>query len=431
MHNRLLAASLCLALAANPLVARAQGVPRQAPVERAYTLEETLRLLRNDPKLQSAEQDVIIADARVTEARLLFLPEVGLQASATKYDARYPFALSPEFRNLLLFPGAPSESIYSGRAYFNMPLYEGQRTMNTLRLAQASLKQALSNRDSVKMDVTLHAKEAFYRLLLAQERDITFQLHLKNVEAVAEKGDLGPWDRVEVEATLGLSRARAAEAKHALESARLQFLNTLSLELDTPFRVVGALETRPVRAEEEKAVIWAMELRPELQSQTYRVQMDAIGVNLALGRRNPTVLLAGDYELTAQRFPIKNNNWDVTLGIKIPFAYDFWSQLKQKRAEQRQGELARAELQDRVRLEVRQAAETLRWWQEEWPRRESQWKKVQSLYDEAVGKPGSALSRLRARDGVLELRLAHLSAVMEHILARARFERAVGRELPQ
>ena len=159
--------------------------------------------------------------------------------------------------------------------------------------------------------------------------------------------------------------------------------------------------------------------------------MDAIAVNLAISRRNPTIFLAGDYELTAQRFPLKNNNWDMTLGITIPFTYDFWSQLKGKRAEQRQGELARAALQDRVRLEVRQAAEALRWWQEEWPRRESQWKKVTALYDEASGKPGATLSRLRARDGVLELRLAYLSAVTEHILARARFERAVGRELPQ
>jgi len=390
-----------------------------------------LRLLRNDPRLQSAEQDVIIAGARVTEARLRFLPEIGLQASATKYDARYPFALSPEFRSLLLFPGASSENIYSGRGYFNMPLYEGQRTMNTLRLAQASQKQALSDRDSVRLDVHLRAKEAFYRLLLAQERASAFESHLKSVEAAADSGGMGPWERVEAETMLGVSRARAAEARHALDAARLTFLNTLSLELDTPFRVSGSLETRAAKAEVEKAVIWAMELRPELQSQTYRVQMDAIGVNLAIGRRFPTVFFAGDYELTAHRFPLKNNNWAMTLGIKIPFAYDFWSQIKQKRAEQRQGELTRAELQDRVRLEVRQAAETLAWWQDEWPRRESQWKKVSGLYEAAQGQPGSALARLRARDGVLDMRLSHLSAVTEHILARARFERAVGRELPQ
>jgi hypothetical protein len=117
--------------------------------------------------------------------------------------------------------------------------------------------------------------------------------------------------------------------------------------------------------------------------------------------------------------------------VKIPFTYDLWSQLKQKRAEQRQGQLARAELQDRVRLEVRQTAENLLYWQEEYPRRQAQWKRVALLYDAATGKAGSALSRIRARQGLLDLRLAFLASVTEHLLARARFERAVGRELPQ
>ncbi|MBI3288807.1 MAG: TolC family protein [Elusimicrobia bacterium] len=427
MKRLLSACVLCLSLAGAPSFAQ-QSQPRPSAPERVYTLDECLRLIRNDPKLQSAEQDVIIAESRVTEARLRFLPDIGLQASATKFDARYPFALSQEFRNLLLFPGTP-ENIYSGRAYFNLPLYEGRRTLNTLRLAQASQKQALSNRDSVKMDLVLQVKESFFRLLLAQDRATALDEHLKNLELAAQDAALGPWEKVEVEAALGSARSRTAETRHALEAARLQFLNTLSLELDTPFRVDGRLETRPAKLEVDRAVTWAMELRPELQSQTYRAQMDAIGVNLAIGRRNPTIYLAGDYELSAQRFPLKNNNWDVTIGIKIPFSYDFWSQLKQKRAEQRQGQLARGELQDRVRLEVRQAADTLRWWQDEWPRREKQWKRVQSLYDAASGKPGPVMSRFHAGEGLLELRLAHLAAVMEHILARARFERAVGREL--
>lgn len=419
--NRILAAVLVLALPCSALA--------QAP-EKVYTLDDTLRLLRNDPKLQSVEQDVIIAASRVTEARLRFLPEIGLMGSATKYDARYPFALSPEYRSLLLFPGANSESIYSGRGYFNLPLYEGQRTMNTLRLAQAAEKQALSNRDAVKLDLTLHAKEVFFRLLLAQRKFELLDAHLKSAEkGFGDAG--GAWERVEAEAALGAARSRAAEARHELDAARLTFLHAMSLELDTPFRVDGTLETRAAKSEVEKAVVWAMELRPELQSQTYKVQMDAIGVNLALGRRYPTVSFSGDYEFTATRFPVKNNNWDLTIGLKIPFSYDYWSQLKQKRAEQRQGELARAELQDRVRLEVRQAADNLHWWQDEWPRREQQYKRVQGLYDDAAGKAGAAASRRRAAEGVLELKLAWLSAVTEHILAKARFERAVGRELPQ
>lgn len=423
---------LAVLILACALGARAQAParPESASPERVYTLDEALRLARNDARLQSAEQDVIIAEQRVLEARFLFLPEFGVQGSATKFDARYPFALSENFRNILLFPGAP-ENIYSGRGYMHMSLYEGQRTLNTLRLAQAAQKQALSNRDSVKMDLVRQIKEAFFRLLLAQERAVVADELGSAYETASRDGSLGPWERVEIEAALGGSRADAATRRHELGEARLQFLKILNLELDTPFRVEGDLATSPIRAEVDKSVVWAMELRPELQSQTYKAQMDAIGVNLALGRRYPTVFLAGEYEFTAQRFPLKNNNWAATVGFKLPFSYDFWSQIRQKRAEQRQGQLARAALQDQVRFEVRRAADDLTQWQREWPRREAQWKRVQALYDAALGKPGSALARLRAREGLVNLKLSYLTAVTEHLLARARLERAVGRELTQ
>ena len=430
MKRFLLAAPLAFALAAAG--ARAQSPhPNQSESgspTRAYALEDALRLVRNDPRLQSSEQDVIIAESRVTEAELRFLPEVGLQASASKFNAPYPFSLSENYHNILLFPNA-RDDIYSTRGYFNLPLYEGQRTLNTYKLALAAQKQAVAKRDSVKMDLILQVKEAFYRLLLAQERAAASNEHLRAVERLASDGGLGGWEAVEAEAALATARAGASETAHELASSKLAFLKSLNLELDTPFHVTGNLTTSAVKIELERAVLWAMELRPELQSETYKAQIDAIGVNLASGRRYPTVFIGGDYELTAQSFPLNKNNWDVTLGVKIPLTYDLWSQIKQKRAEQRQGQLARSDLQDQVRLQVRQAAESLRYWQEEWPRREKQWLRIKGLYDAAAGKPGAALARIRAQQSLRDLRLAHLASVTEHLLAQARLERAVGREI--
>jgi outer membrane protein TolC len=434
LKRRLLAVSLVLALAASGARAQAPSQPESGSPERVYTLDDALHLIRNDPRLQSSEQDLIIAESRVTEAALRFLPEVGLQASASKYNALYPFALSGDYHNILLFPKGQEninglDNIYSGRGYFNMPLYEGQRTLNTYKLALAAQKQAVANRDSVKMDLILQIKEAFYRLLLAQENAAAADEHLKTVERFASGGGLGAWEEIEAEAALATARNGASESAHELASSRLAFLKALNLELDTPFHLTGSLATAAVKVEVERAVLWAMELRPELQSQTYKAQIDAIGVSLANGRRYPTVSVGGDYELTSQSFPLNKNNWDVTLGVKIPLTYDLWSQLKQKRAEQRQGQLTRSDLQDQVRLQVRQAAESLRYWQEEWPRREKQWRRIQDLYDAAAGKAGSALARIRAEQSLLGLRLSYLSAVTEHLLARARLERAVGREI--
>ena len=53
--------------------------------------------LKNDSRLLSAEQDRIIAEQRLTEAKLEFLPEFGLQASAAKFDARYPTLCHPSW----------------------------------------------------------------------------------------------------------------------------------------------------------------------------------------------------------------------------------------------------------------------------------------------------------------------------------------------
>lgn len=410
-----------------------------ARAQKVYTLEDAERLaLLNDPRVLSAEQDKIIAAERVTETKYLFLPEFGVQASATKYDARYPFSLSNDFRNILLFPGAPNpyggrtDTLYSGRGYMNMTLFEGGRTLNTLRLAQAAQKQANSALESVKLDLSLNVREAFTKLKLAQERAAAAAQYQGAVEDLLNSSRLETWDRVEAEARLGEARSRSSEAQHALNLARLGFLKAINVELDTAFSVSGELATKAASVDIDKAVLWAMELRPELQSETYRAQMDAISVNLAAARRIPTVFLAGDYEVTADRFPLRQNNWDATLGLRIPFSYDYFTQIRQKRAEQRQGQLKRAELQDRVRLEVRQAHETLEYWQREWPAREAQYRKAQGLYDTAARQGGgAALARVRALGSLLDLKVSYLTAVAEHVVALARLERAVGRPLSQ
>lgn len=424
---------LLIALAAQ---SPAAPVPTAA-AEKVYTLDDALRLsLLNDPRVLSAEQDKIIAAEREREARYLFLPEFGVQASATKYNARYPFSLSHDFRNILVFPtggpwGGNTENLYSGRGYMNMSLFEGGRTVNTLRLAQAARKQANSALESVKLDLAVSVKDVFYRLILAQERMTAAAQYQAVAEELFSSSKLDGWDRIDAEARLAEARSRASEAQHALNLARLSFLKGINIELDTAFSVAGALQTRAVSIDLDKAVLWAMELRPELQSETYRAQMDAITVNLAAARRIPTVFLAGDYELTDEQFPLKKNNWDATIGLRIPFSYDYFTQLRQKRAEQRQGQIKRAELQDRVRLEVRQAHENLEFWQNEWPAREGRYKKVQALYEAMARQGGSPLARLRGLSGLLDLKLSHLTAVSEHLVALARLERAVGRALSQ
>jgi len=406
------------------------------PIARSFTLDNAVTIaLQNNSRLLSAEQDRIIADERLTEAKLTFLPEFGLQASATKFGAHYPFALSNELGNILVFPNGSDfnhhgyENVYSGRGYMNFPLYEGGRSINTLRLAQAALKQAQSNYDSVKMEVVLAVKDAFFRLLRAQEKLAATDETAGAAQRMAAALNLDAWERIAAEGLSETARHWEADAAQELNLRRLDFLKALNLELDTAFHVTGRLEPQPVDVDVSKAALWAMELRPELQSETYKAEMDAIAVNLAVSRRYPTLFVSGDYEVMDQHFPLLNDNWDIGVGFKLPLTYDFFTKLRQKRAEQRQGQLKRSALQDQVRLEVRQACEHLNYWQAETALRGKHYRTVSDIYDKAAPVVAASLAKLRALMTVIEMRLAYLEAVTEHTLARARLERAVGRDL--
>lgn len=395
----------------------------------SYSLERAARsAVDNSAELQTATQNISIAEDRVLEARLRFLPDVGLQATATRFNARRPFALGFGPRSTLLFP-SQKDWLYSGQGYILLPLYEGRRNINTLRLAQTGLKQARSQFDTVKLEVTYQAKKAFYRLLLAKESLNLVKRIKETVEQTAKRSDGNLWERISAQSLTADLRAAHAKNIHNKELAQLNFLKALNLELDRPVELEGSLETEATLIELGKTLVWATELRPELQSQTLRAEMDAIGVNLALGRRNPSVFLGFDYELTNEEFPLRQNNWDATVGIRLPFAFDFWTQRNQKIAEQRQAEIKRSELRDLVHLQVRKAHEDLLYWQKEWQAREQEYGTLTRLLRQAKNETAKPVDILNAAAGVLNSGQRHLEAIAEHILARARLERAVGRTL--
>ncbi len=401
--------------------------------ERTFTLDDAVKIATlNNVQLLTSEQSLIIAQERVTEARFLFLPEFGLLGTTTRFNVQRPFALSPEFGSQQLLPNAllpgQRQTLYSVRGFAQYTLYAGQRNVNTLRLAEAALDQARTDYEAVRMDIVSSSKRVFFRMLGAQERAARIDAALAEVEAV-DLDKLPAWEQVEAESLRARFHQLKSEASRALESARLGLARGLNMEADTQVKLVGELEAKPVSVDLEKATLWAIELRPELRSQVYGAQIDAIQVSLAQSRRIPTVVLGADYELVDQDFPLRQNNYDLTLGVRVPLSYTFWTELRQRRAEQRQGELRRSGLQDQVRLEVTQSHQDLTYWQQALGDRRKVEARLKELYDKAARGPKSTLGMLRGRLELLLSQLSYLEAVEQHNLAKASLERAVGREL--
>src|SRR5208282_208372 len=191
--------------------------PEPVP-QKTYTLDDAEHLaLRNNASVLSAEQGIIIAQQHVQQAIYQFYPEVGLQASATRYSSRYPFALAPELGSVLLFP-SDRDDLFSGSTYLKQTLYAGGRNMNLLHLSQNGLKQAQSQYEAVKMNTVYGVRQAFYQLLLTQEIFTATSRRLEKARSFLNRG-LSGWELIEAEALVAQLRARQAEAEHALNTA--------------------------------------------------------------------------------------------------------------------------------------------------------------------------------------------------------------------
>lgn len=419
----LLLVPLCLILACVPVRAG-----------ETLSLEESLHLaVQNSARLLSSEQSIIIARQRVKEATFRFFPQISFSGTLSRSDINYPMVLPPEFGSRLLNPGLdPDEDFYTARSYLHQAVYTGGRNVSTLHMAQTALKQAKTSYEAVKRDEILNLKNVFYRMMYCKENSKLSKKWLTRMKAASAslgRRGISGWEDIEIKSLLNRMESQVQKAVQELSLARLEFLKALNRELDSQVDIAGDFKVLPVKLNLVKAIVWAMELRPELKSEIYRAQMDAIAVNLALSRRYPTVYLGAGYDFVGHEFPLKTTSWEASLSIHFPLSYDFWTQIQQKRAEQRQGNLKRAELQDKVRLEVRQAWKKLDFWQSESMRRQSAWMELSEQYESQSLRLPPSVAALRAINSLYQSQRRFIDGIRQQLLARANLEWAVGRGL--
>lgn len=407
----------------------------QPPAER-LTLEEAVSLaVRNNPAVLAAEQDTVVSRQRVREAMYLSLPQLSLSGVVSRAEIEYPAVLGAEFGDRYLGP-AGARTFYTMRAQALQPLYTGGRNRNTLRLAKTAHNQAKANYEAVRSEAAAAAKKAFYALLYQARQREAGEAWLKRAEAAAAAPGKTAYEEIEAAAIMAALASGAKEAAQEEEAARAELLRALNREPDRSVEADGEFAVLPGEGDLSGSLITAMQSRPELKSEVYKAQMDDIAVNMAMIRRNPTVYLGAAYDVNSfdssplSGDPSRTRNWQASLAINFPLSYDIWTQVLQRRAQQRQGELKRAELQDKVRFEITGARRDLAFWRGEADRLSALAASMRASYEAAAGNSRPSMGALRAAAAVCSVERKYLEAVYRHLLARIRLERARGRDLP-
>lgn len=420
------AAALALALLAGPAAAGGNG--------ETLTIDEAVSIaVKNSPAALAAEQDIIIARQRMREARFLALPQFTLSGTLSRADLEYPALLGPELGDRYVDPRAGGE-FYSLRAQALQPLYTGGKNTNTLKLARTAHSRAKMNFEAVRADAALAAKKAFYGLLYQRRLSESSKYWRERALELDSFLRKDAFEALEAAMLLSGLSDRAQQAVGGAEAALTGLRQALNREPGYQVDVEGRLEPLPVKTDASSSLVTAMEARSELKSELYKAQMDDIAVNMALVRRYPTIYLGASYDFNSYKlFPLaddpdRSSNWLASLAIHFPLSYDIWTQVQQRRAQQRQGELKRAELQDAIRFEILAAHKEAAFWQAEAEKLGAEVARMKEAYEAALRAARPSMAALRALCALCELERKSLDAVHNQLLARIKLEWAQGRD---
>ena len=434
MNKKLYALLLTIFISAVPACAQKEyGLKFSSLINDNLSLENAIRLgLENNSNFLSARQEIIVAEQKVNEAKFLFLPQLALQGTATWYNLDYPMVLSDSVASRVL-PGPllseRRDQFFSAGITATQYLYSGGRIRNTLKIARANLKQAQSRYEAVKNATVLNIKKSFYNLLFAQQYDAIMQQVWKSVSTWNARASGDAWMQLHQQSLLAQLESRRHEAARQLSKARLAMLVSLNKETNADFSITGNFSPVQINSELPQLYLRATEYRPELKSAIYALELDNISIDLALSKRYPDIILNATYEQLGAD-TLSDTNKQVSLAMRLPLPYNFSSQIAQKKAEQEKSSLRRAQIEDKIRVEVTRSFEEMRFWQDEVLARQRNYNTLTDLFQKAK-KSGTkqGLAPLQAVQAYAQTAYDYLDALRQNLIAKAELEWAVGQDL--
>jgi outer membrane protein len=339
----------------------------------ALTLADAVKLaLKRNPEMLIAQDELEELKGKITEVRSGAFPQVTLQGYSLKM--RDPSILNSssfdkvpkEFKKAL----APeSSNMFDVGLNLKQPLYNAGKVRTALLLAEESRDEKVASREVVSQQLTFKVVHAFNDLLLAEanfeivrETQQQRSKHLDQARVRFKNGVATEIDVLRSEVNVANMEPELIRADNRVRLARAALNNLIVVNLDAHTRIIGALEFRPWPADSlEEIQKRAIELRPELQEARKQAQQARLMQSLANAENKLTVDMDSQFGFAARAPQNLFNNdysrWNITLNFRLPL-YDGGRKsglVTQASRRQHAAEQRLAQLENNVRLEVKQA----------------------------------------------------------------------------
>jgi len=385
------------------------------------TLEDCLSIaLQQNPLITIAEKQYQAAQAKIWQARAIPQP-------VFNYDADFQAKLFDLNNAGETYLGLSQSLEFPGRRYLRTKItsYEAEE-----------IKQEIK---ALKLELSFQVKEAFFDLLLAQQK-LSFDRHnLELAQDFYEKAKIN-WEtgaiarvevlRAHVEVSKAANQVQKALNEVRLKKASLNYL--LGRSKNLPLEIQGNLPQKVISISLSELKEKAWQFRPEIKRIEFSMRKESTRKKYSYLSYLPNFELG----LSRHRVVDEGHFWDFTLSFPIPLF--FWQPQK--------GEIAEAQanleavtsqlrhLKNAIALEVEEAfinAQVARAQIELFQKeilKEAEEVYQMMLFSFQQGEI-SGIELIEARRTLIEARKAYAEALYNYALALATLEKSIGQNL--
>ncbi|MEW6327310.1 MAG: TolC family protein [Thermodesulfobacteriota bacterium] len=386
--------------------------------------------LKNQPTLRAARSSVEASQARVTQSKADYLPQINLQSA---YDR-----IHTEYSGRFMSAGRTTSN-YSAGVNLTQLFYDFGRTGGKIEASRQNLMMTeYEALDTIRM-VILNVEQAYYNLLKAQrllsvaeETIRQREEHLKQAQAFYRVGTRAKIEVTKAEVDLANGRLDKIKAENAVKVARVSLNNALGIRTSMAYSIEDNLEYIPFREGLPDLVNEALKGRPDVLALDAQYNSQKAVLESALGEYYPSLSGNASYNLEGDEYP-KDKNWNLGATITFPLFSGFATKGKvaESRAQLKKIQAEKETLDQNVCLEIEQAFWATKEAEELIQTTEKNVIQAQENLSLAEGryKAGlaSAIEFMDAQVLYTKANVDHIQALYGHKVAVATLLRAVGR----
>jgi outer membrane protein len=430
---------LFLSLIPLPTVAAAQESKNY------FTLEKSIsQALDSSYKIKARNERIEQANDVMKQSRADFLPKLGTTYSYNRLSEP-PISRSTTLLGTSIPLVVGTQDNYQWTWFLRQPLFTGFALISSFRLSELGIDQSQLEMDLEKLDLVLRVKEAYFNILgadklveVAQTTVESLTQTVKVARSFFEVGMIPVNDVLKAEVELASAEQSLVRAKNQAQTTRSTFNTVLVRRVTEPVEVEDILVFKPEVGEYDAYVKLALENRPEIKLLDVSLLQADQQVRLAKSKYYPEIGLTyqyisqGDSASVSGSPYVDANNWQVLAVANWTFFE--WGKTyyagKEKESVKRQLQETKADVEDGIRLQVKQSMLDLDSSAKNIPTTqkgiESGEENLRVNAERYKAQVSTITDLLDAQTLLARARLDYYRALYDHNQAKARLDRALG-----